>query len=144
MDCKTDNKMRIVYSYYVLDIVHRGHLLYMRNAKKIAGENGISVVGILTDKAVMKKKPKPILSFNERVELARAIKCNDIIVAQETYSPLPNLKNIKPDITLESTSHKAEDIKKVKRYMQSINGKVIVMPYYPSQSSTKIKRKIKE
>lgn len=134
----------VVYSYYVLDIVHKGHLLYMRNAKVIAGENGISIVGILTDEAVMEKKAKPVLSFDERVELARVIECNDVVVAQETYSPLPNLKSIEPDIAIESASHKAEDIEKVKRYMQSINGRVIVMPYYPSQSSSGIKQEIKD
>ena len=49
---------RAVYSYYVLDIVHRGHRLQMRNAKKIAGEDGISIVGILTKEAVLEKKDK--------------------------------------------------------------------------------------
>jgi len=29
-------KMKIVYSYYVLDIVHKGHLEMMKNAKAIA------------------------------------------------------------------------------------------------------------
>ncbi len=133
----------VVYSYYVLDIVHKGHLLYMRNAKMMVGEQGISVIGILTDKAVMEKKPKPILSFDERVELACAIKYNDVVVAQETYSPLPNLKGIKPDIAIESASHKTEDIERVRRYMQSINSKLIVIPYHPSQSSTGIKQKIR-
>ena len=52
--------MRIVYSYYVLDIVHRGHLLMMKNAKAIAGEDGKLIVGILTDEAAMEKKSKPI------------------------------------------------------------------------------------
>jgi len=28
--------MKLVYSYYVLDIVHKGHLLMMKNAKAIA------------------------------------------------------------------------------------------------------------
>ncbi|HDM33021.1 MAG TPA: ADP-heptose synthase, partial [Deltaproteobacteria bacterium] len=77
--------MRLVYSYYVLDIVHRGHLLMMRNAKAIAGEDGKLIVGILTDEAVMEKKPKPILSFEERMDLASAIKYVDVVVPQETY-----------------------------------------------------------
>lgn len=98
-------EMKIVYSYYVLDIVHKGHLLMMKNAKAIAGEDGKLIVGILTDKAVMEKKPKPTMSFEERIELASAIKYVDVAVAQETYSPLPNVMKIKPDILMESTSH---------------------------------------
>lgn len=134
--------MKLVYSYYVLDIVHRGHLSMMRNAKALAGEDGKLIVGILTDEAVMEKKSKPILSFEERMELASALKFVDIVVAQETYSPLPNVMKIKPDILMESSSHDETEIEKAREYMESINGKVIVIPYYPTQSSSKIKREV--
>ena len=134
--------MRLVYSYYVLDIVHRGHLLMMKNAKAVAGEDGKLIVGILTDEAVMEKKARPILSFEDRVELARAIRYADLVVAQETYSPLPNVKRIKPDILMESSSHDEEAIGEAREYMASIDGQVIVIPYFPSQSSTQIKNEI--
>jgi len=132
----------ITYSYYVLDIVHRGHLKMLSNAKKIAGENGVSVVGILTKEAVMEKKKKPILSFDERMNLAEAMECVDVVIPQDEYSPLKNLKAIKPDIHLESTSHDPKDINTITEYMNSINGRVIVIPYYPYTSSSKIKEKI--
>jgi len=73
--------MKIVYSYYVLDIVHKGHLLMMKNAKAIAGKDGKLIVGILTDEAVMEKKPKPTMPFEERIEIASAIKYVDVAVA---------------------------------------------------------------
>jgi len=136
--------MKLVYSYYVLDIVHKGHLLMMKNAKAIAGKDGKLIVGILTDEAVMEKKPRTTLTFEERIELASAIKYVDVAVAQETYSPLPNVKKIKPDILMESTSHSEEAIEEAREVMESINGKVIVIPYFPSQSTTNIKNNIKE
>ena len=135
--------MKIVYSYYVLDIIHKGHLLMMKNSKAIAGDDGKLIVGILTDEAVMERKPKPTISFERRMDIAGAIKYVDVVVAQETYSPLPNIKKIKPDILMESSSHSEEAIEEAREYMKSIHGKVIVIPYYPSQSSTDIKNKIK-
>ena len=135
--------MKLVYSYYVLDIVHKGHLKMMENAKAIAGEDGKLIVGILTDEAVMEKKTKPILTFDERFDLANAIKYVDLVVAQETYSPLPNVKKIKPDILMESSSHTDEAIEEAREVMESIGGKVVVIPYYPAQSSTNIKKNIK-
>ncbi|MCK4688874.1 MAG: adenylyltransferase/cytidyltransferase family protein [Candidatus Marinimicrobia bacterium] len=136
--------MKIVYSYYVLDLVHRGHLKMMENAKAIAGKDGKLIVGILTDEAVMEKKPKPIVSFDERFDLANALKYVDLVVAQDTYSPLPNVKKIKPDILMESTSHTDEAIEEAREVMESIGGKVIVIPYYPPQSSSDIKNSIIE
>jgi len=136
--------MILVYSYYVLDIIHKGHIEMMKNSKAIAGEDGKLIVGILTDEAVMEKKPKPILTFEQRIDIANSIKFVDLVVAQETYSPLPNVKRIKPDILMESTSHSEEDLKEANEFMESIGGRVIVIPYYPSQSSTNIKNEIKE
>ena len=136
--------MKIVYSYYVLDIVHTGHIVMLKNAKAIAGKDGRLIVGILTDEAVMEKKPKPILSFPERMQLAASIKYVDVVVAQETYSPLPNVMRIKPDILMESTSHNESQIEKERKYMESIGGRVIVIPYYPAQSSTCIKNSVNE
>ena len=136
--------MKLVYSYYVLDLVHKGHLLMMKNAKSIAGKDGKLIVGILTDDAVMELKKRPILTFDERVELAYAIEYVDVVVAQETYSPLPNVKRIKPDILMESTSHTEKAIEEAEAVMKEIGGKVIVLPYFPTQSSTSIKNKIFE
>ena len=136
--------MLIVYSYYVLDIVHRGHLLMMRNCKKLAGPEGRLVVGILTDEAVMEKKSIPILSFDERIALAEAIEYVDLVVPQETYSPLPNIRKIRPDILAESPSHGDKAIQAARDCMEDFGGRVVVLPYFPIQSSTKIKEKVKK
>ena len=135
--------MDIVYSYFVLDIVHRGHLLMMKNSKAIAGENGRLIVGIVSDEAVIKQKGRaPILSFSERLELAHAIKYVDLVVAQEEYSPIPNIQKIQPTILMESESHDEFRIKEAREVMETIGGSVIVMPYFQGQSSTEIKKKI--
>ena len=134
--------MKIVYSYYVLDILHKGHLLMLKKSKEVAGRNGKLIVGILTDEAVMERKEPPILKFDERFEIASSIRFVDEVVEQRTYSPLENLKKIKPNILMESSSHSKEDIQSVENYMKSINGEVIRVPYYDNQSSTKIKNLI--
>ena len=133
----------IVYSYYCLDILHIGHIIDLKKSKEVAGENGTLIIGILTDEAIMEKKPKPIFSFNERFEIASSIKYVDEVVPQKTYSPLDNLILFKPNILMESTSHSQESIDKLTNYMKSIGGRVVMNPYYKGQSSTQIKNLIK-
>jgi len=133
--------MIIVYSYYVLDIVHKGHLEMLKNAKAVAGSDGRLIVGILTDEAAMEKKPKPIMSFEERVESARSIKYIDLVVAQDSYSPLANILIIKPDILMESNSHTNSVV--INQAMKDLGGRVICVPYFPEHSSTQIKKDIK-
>lgn len=136
--------MKIVYSYYVADILHRGHILMMKNAKAIAGEDGKLIIGVLTDKATMEKKPKPTMSFDERMMLVEAIKYADVVVAQETYSPLPNVRRIKPDVLMESTSHDPNDVKRAEETVKEWGGKVICLPYLPDLSSSAIKQRIRK
>ena len=134
---------KIVYSYYCLDIIYAGHLLQMKNAKRLAGKDGISIIGILTDEAVMEKKPRPIIPFDERMIISEAIGYADLVVPQETYSPIPNVLKMRPDILMESASHSDELLEQSRKTMRELGGKVIVTPYYPTQSSTTIKEKIK-
>jgi len=138
------DKEKIVYAYVVADLLHTGHVLALENAKSLGGENAKLIVGVLTDEATMEKKPKPTINFSERLRLVKALKCVDAAVPQETYSPIPNIKKIKPDILMESVSHSEEDLRETEKIVSSWGGKVIVMPYYPEQSSSKIKKEIKD
>ena len=135
--------MVIVYSYFVLDIMHRGHLLMLKNSKAIAGPDGRLIVGIVSDEAVLKEKGKaPVLDFSERLELANSIQYVDAVVGQKNYTPYENVKNIAPNILMESDSHEETQINEGRRLMEKLGGRVIVMPYLHSQSSTSIKSKI--
>jgi len=132
------NRKKIVYSYVVADLLHVGHLHFLEKAKK---EGDYLIVGVLTDEATMEKKLKPIISFSERWALINALACVDEAIAQETYSPLANVNAIKPGILIESDSHQEQP---ANEFVESYCGKVVVLPYFDDQSSTKIKQKIYE
>lgn len=124
--------MLIGYTYVVGDVIHLGHIYYLRNAKALCNK---LIVGVLTDEAVMERKPRPAISFIERVRLISEIRNVDVIVAQETYSPMGNVHIIKPDILIESSSHD--------QLGHNPHGRTIVLPYFPAQSSSQIKRIIR-
>lgn len=133
--------MKIVYAYVCGDILHEGHLLQLENAKALAGKDGKLIVGVLTDKAVMEKKSRPIIHFKERIGLVKSLGCVDCAVPQDDYSPINNIKAIQPDIHMESTSHIGNPY--LKQLRKVFNGRIIMMPYYPDQSSTAIKNRIR-
>jgi len=131
--------MKIGYAYVVGDLLHIGHLKHLQSCKSLCDK---LIVGVLTDGAVMEKKDKPIISFGERLETTKNLKSVDVAVKQETYSPLPNVRQLRVDILFESTSHSDEAIGDAERTMKYMNGRLIVMPYFAGQSSTSIKNKI--
>jgi len=136
-----NKKPIIIYAYVCGDIIHWGHIRHFKKSKKYGD---FLVVGVLTKSAIMEKKSEPILSLKERIKIIQSIKYVDLVVTQNTYSPIHNIKKITPDILMESTSHTDKAIKESRKIMKSIGGKVIVLSYYPLQSSTDIKRKIRK
>ena len=119
--------------------------MMLKNSKAIAGPDGRLIVGIVSDQAVIDKKGKaPTLSFSERLELAASIKYVDLVVGQKNYTPYENVKNIAPNILMESESHSEAQIDRARQIMSDLGGRVIVMPYFDDQSSTLIKSKISE
>jgi glycerol-3-phosphate cytidylyltransferase len=117
--------------------------MMLKNSKAIAGPEGRLIVGIVSDEAVLAKKGKaPILDFSERLELANSIQYVDLVVGQKNYTPYENVKNIAPNILMESESHDEAQINEGRRLMKELGGRVMVMPYFQDQSSTLIKSKI--
>lgn len=135
-DCEAE-EMKLVYSYVCGDILHIGHIIQLANGKGLGDK---LIVGVLTDKAIMEKKPRPIMSFERRLNLIRSLQVVDAAVPQNEYSPFKNVMMIQPDILMESESHtKYGYIKKLKKQFK---GRIIFTPYYEGESSTKIKQSI--
>lgn len=130
--------MIITYAYVCGDILHKGHIEHLKNAKALGDK---LIVGVLTDVAIMEKKPRPTMNFDERFDLVRSLKWVDVVVAQNTYSPLENVMALRPDILVEATDHEEQS---ANEFMESIKGRVFSMPYYPDHSSTKVKDEIKK
>ena len=129
----------IGYAYVCADLAHCGHLNHLQACKSLCDK---LIVGVLTNQAVMEKKPCPIIPFESRLRMIQALKCVDIAVSQETYSPLPNAVSMEADILFESTSHTPEAIQEARKQIGAYGGVVIVLPYYGGESSTAIKKKI--
>jgi bifunctional ADP-heptose synthase (sugar kinase/adenylyltransferase) len=75
--------------------------------------------------------------------MVRSIKCVDIAVSQNTYSPLPNVIAMQADILFESISHCQEAIDEARQSVGAYGGRVIVLPYYGGCSTTNIKAVIR-
>lgn len=132
-------KVIIGYAYVVADLLHIGHLKYLQACQALCDK---LIVGVLTDGATMEKKAKPIISFGERLETIKNVDFVDVAVKQETYSPLPNVQQLRVDILFESTSHTKESIEEARKTIDDLGGRLIILPYYAGQSSTAIKNKI--
>ena len=138
------NKKKIVYVPLAVDILHKGHI----NIIKIAKNYGRVIVGLLTDKAIVKYKELTILNFEERKNLVKNIKNIDQVVAQDNYDYEEILNRIKPNYFVHGDDWKFDNRKivrkKVIKILKKWNGRLIEPKYTKDVSSSIIKNKILE
>ena len=138
------NKKKIVYVPLAVDILHKGHI----NIIKIAKNYGRVIVGLLTDKAIIKYKELTILNFEERKNLVKNLKYIDQVVAQDNYDYEEILNRIKPNYFVHGDDWKFDNRKivrkKVIKILKKWNGRLIEPKYTKDVSSSIIKNKILE
>ena len=109
-------------------------------------------MGVWTDELAAPYKRKPIIPFDERIEVIHSLKLVDMVVKVEQMDCTPMLKRLasegwKIDYVFHGDDwslEERESLRMTKEYIESIGGKLILTPYYEGQSTTKIIEQIKE
>lgn len=132
-----------IYAYVVGDLWHLGHKRFVEQAKALGD---YLIVGVLTDEATMAYKRKPIIPFEERLELIMDSKQVNGVMVQDNVDPTENLKK-SPDVDIVVHAHRPNEVlphwQSACKYMRTIGKRAVRLNYYPSQSTTKIIEKIK-
>jgi rfaE bifunctional protein nucleotidyltransferase chain/domain len=134
--------MTIVYTGGVYDILHKGHLRLLKRAKSLGD---FLVVGIEEDSSVIKMKPRPILSTQERVEQMQELPFVDRVVTYSVDENTKILESIVPDIFVHGDDWEAQtDRTEMLDYMKENRIKVVYLPRTMNISDTEIKNRIYE
>ena len=70
----------VVYAHGCFDLFHVGHLRYLQSAKALGD---FLVVGVNTDEWVNTYGKKPIVPFEQRIEIVGALRCVDLAIPRE-------------------------------------------------------------
>lgn len=128
---------KVGYSFVVGDLFHFGILRFLKMAKQTCD---FLIVGVLTDEAAASYKRRPVIPFDERVDIIRSMKCVDMVVTQDSRDPSETLKRLINDGWDVKLLIHGDDWPEIpgSDYMKSIGGRVIRTPYYQGRSTTKI------
>lgn len=130
--------MIIGYTTGVFDLFHIGHL----NILKRANENcDYLIVGVTTDEITFKmKNKKPIIPFEERLEIVRNIKYVDLAVAKTDIDNLQAWEKLKFDILFKGDDWKnTQKGKDLESNFGKLGVKIVYFPYTDGTSSTQLR-----
>lgn len=130
-----ENKI-IGYTSGVFDLFHMGHLNLLINAKSLCDQ---LIVGVSTDELVQYKNKKPVIPFQERLEIVRSCQYVDAAIAQNDMDKFAMWEKLKFDVMFVGSDwFKTEKWKMIERKLNDVDVRVIYFPYTVTTSSTLI------
>ena len=133
---------KIAFTNGCFDILHVGHIRYLREAKK-AGD--ILVLALNSDSSVraIKGAERPLVCEEERAEVLAALEFVDFITIFSEPTPLELINHLKPDILIKGGDW-AEDKVVGRDEVKKWGGHVAIIPEVEGKSTTNIVEKIKK
>jgi choline-phosphate cytidylyltransferase/glycerol-3-phosphate cytidylyltransferase len=126
----------VVYTSGTFDMLHYNHLKMIEYARALGD---ILIVGINTDELVASYKSEPIIPFEERIALMKAIKGPDIVIPQYSLDHRDKVKKLKFDVFVVG-----DDWAGKFDYLEEQGVTVVYFPYGRGTSSSNLKEKIYE
>lgn len=103
-----ENK-KTIYVGITGDIIHPGIINIIKEGEKY----GDLIVGLLTDKAIVAHKRLPYLTYEQRKNVIENIKGVHMVVPQDDWSYVPNLKKYKPNYIIHGDDWKTNYLSKI-------------------------------
>ena len=134
---------KIVFTNGVFDILHPGHIRYLRDARALGD---LLLVGVNSDRSVkaLNKAPnRPIHPEHERAEVLEALASVDAVVIFDEETPHEIISDLQPDILVKGSDW-GEDAIVGRDIVEARGGKVVRVALAEGYSTTKILERIRQ
>lgn len=132
---------RIVFTNGVFDLLHPGHIRYLRDARALGDA---LIVGLNADASVRRNKgpERPINPQSERAEVLASLAAVDAVVIFEEDTPAQIIRLVQPDVLVKGADWPADGI--VGRdTVEARGGRVVRVPVEQGYSTTSIVERIR-
>ena len=132
---------RIVFTNGCFDILHVGHVRYLREARD---EGDVLVVAVNSDSSVrsIKGEKRPLVPEAERVEMVAALAMVDYVTIFSETTPLEIIEDLLPDVLVKGGDWSPDEVVG-RREVENRGGRVVIVPMTEGASTTNIVDKIR-
>lgn len=134
-------KYKVGYTTGVYDMFHIGHLNILKRAKE---QCEYLVVGVSTDEVVQNyKHKKPVIPFEERMEIVKAIRYVDKVVAQTSMDKMEAWEKIHFDALFHGDDWKDSNMYiELEKKLKEQGVHMVFLPHTDGTSSTLLTEKL--
>ncbi len=133
---------KVVFTNGCFDILHRGHLHLLREAKKLGD---LLIVAMNSDGSIreIKGPSRPILPEEERAELLASLEMVDFVTIFPQPDPSHVIQELGPNVLVKGGDW-AQDKIIGREFVEQHGGRAVVVPMLSDYSTTKIIERIRQ
>lgn len=135
-------KAPLVLTNGCFDILHRGHVTYLEEARALGAS---LVVAVNTDASVRrldKGSDRPVNPLEDRLAVLAALQCVDAVIPFDEDTPLELIQRLHPDILVKGGDWPVERIVGAEQVLAE-GGEVHSIPFRHDRSTTDLLRRIR-
>lgn len=135
--------MIIGYTAGAFDLFHIGHLNLLKRAKE---KCDYLIVGVTTDELIEKtKNKKPVIPYEERIQIVKELKCVDMVVMQDDLDKVKAWEKYKYNLLFSGDDWKtSERWMNYGKELKKRGAEIVYFPYTKTTSSTLLTQVLKE
>ena len=137
-----DRGIKIVFTNGIFDLMHRGHVTYLEEAKELGN---LLILGLNSDASARRLKGanRPLVNEDDRAFILSRLESVDVVSIFDEDTPINLIQKVKPDILVKGGDYQLDEI--VGRdFVEKNGGKVCTIPFIDGKSTTNLLNKIKE
>lgn len=131
----------VVFTNGVFDLIHPGHVMYLKEAKALGTKLIIGLNSDASAKSLGKGPSRPINTEQDRAVILSAFEMVDAIVMFDDETPQQLISALMPDVLVKGGDYTIETIVGAKEVLAN-GGQVKSLQFLPGYSSTSIEQKI--
>jgi rfaE bifunctional protein nucleotidyltransferase chain/domain len=132
----------LVFTNGVFDILHRGHVSYLAQARDLGKALVVGVNSNASVKMLGKGADRPINDQADRMALLAALESVDLVIMFSEQTPLELIKKVHPDIYVKGGDYSIETLAETKA-VQEWGGRAYAIPFIHDRSTTHLLGKIR-
>jgi rfaE bifunctional protein nucleotidyltransferase chain/domain len=130
---------KLVFTNGVFDILHIGHVRYLRLARTLGDA---LVVAVNSDRSVreLKGESRPLTAESDRAEILAALEAVDYVTIFDDVSPRSLIAALLPDVLVKGGDYSLDQIHG-REEVEAAGGSVVSVPLVEGMSTTNILKK---
>ena len=128
---------RVVFTNGVFDLLHRGHIEYLAEARALGDRLVVGVNSDASARGLGKGEGRPLVAQADRAAVVAALACVDLVVIFDEPTPEQMIREVRPAVLAKGGDWAKEAIVGG-AFVESYGGRVVSIGLRPGFSTTKM------